>query len=118
MDIAMPEGTTIIAAREGVVVKTENSQSGRAPNPSGNFVRILHPDGTMGVYLHLMRGSVVVAEGATGTPGADAGQVGQYRQQHRPAPAFRGAAQCGVGAGVDTLPVRPADQRVARLYCG
>ncbi|WP_375740716.1 peptidoglycan DD-metalloendopeptidase family protein [Pseudomonas boanensis] len=63
LDIAMPEGTPIVAARPGVVVKTENNQSGRGNNPSGNFVRILHDDGTMGVYLHLMRGSVQVQEG-------------------------------------------------------
>ena len=63
LDIAMPEGTPIVAARPGVVVKTENQQSGRGNNPSGNFVRILHDDGTMGVYLHLMRGSVDVREG-------------------------------------------------------
>ncbi|MDT4786233.1 Peptidase family M23 [compost metagenome] len=63
LDIAMPEGTPIVAARPGVVVKIENHQSGRGNNPSGNFVRILHDDGTMGVYLHLMRGSVQVREG-------------------------------------------------------
>ncbi|AYF89422.1 MULTISPECIES: peptidoglycan DD-metalloendopeptidase family protein [unclassified Pseudomonas] len=63
LDIAMPEGTPIVAARPGVVVKIENDQSGRGNNPSGNFVRILHDDGTMGVYLHLMRGSVQVREG-------------------------------------------------------
>ncbi|SFP35194.1 peptidoglycan DD-metalloendopeptidase family protein [Pseudomonas borbori] len=63
MDIAMPEGTPIVAARGGVVVKTENQQSGRGNNPSGNYVRILHDDGTMGVYLHLMQGSVSVREG-------------------------------------------------------
>ena len=63
IDIAMPEGTPIIAARAGVVIKTENHQSGRGTNPAGNFVRILHDDGTMGVYLHLKRGSVQVQEG-------------------------------------------------------
>lgn len=63
VDIAMPEGTPIIAARPGTVVKTENDQTGRGTHPSGNFVRILHNDGTMSVYLHLMRGSVAVTEG-------------------------------------------------------
>ncbi|MDE3739313.1 peptidoglycan DD-metalloendopeptidase family protein [Metapseudomonas resinovorans] len=63
LDIAMPEGTPIVAARPGMVIKIENDQSGRGNNPSGNFVRILHDDGTMGVYLHLMRGSVQVREG-------------------------------------------------------
>ena len=63
MDIAMPEGTPIVASRSGLVVKTENSQTGRGTNPSGNFVRLLHDDGTMSVYLHLKRGSVQVREG-------------------------------------------------------
>ncbi len=36
MDIALPEGTPIIAARAGVVPKTENTQSGRGSDPSGN----------------------------------------------------------------------------------
>lgn len=63
IDIAMPVGTPIVAARGGVVIKTENQQSGRGNNPAGNFVRLLHDDGTMGVYLHLKRGSVGVREG-------------------------------------------------------
>ena len=63
IDIAMPIGTPILASRPGVVIKTENQQSGRGNNPSGNFVRVLHDDGTMGVYLHLKQGSVAVREG-------------------------------------------------------
>lgn len=63
VDIAMPVGTPIVAARGGVVVRTENSQTGRGTNPAGNFVRIMHDDGTMGVYLHLKQGSVQVREG-------------------------------------------------------
>lgn len=63
IDIAMPVGTPIVASRPGVVVKTENSQTGRGNNPAGNFVRVLHDDGTMGVYLHLKQGSVAVREG-------------------------------------------------------
>ncbi|MCD5995372.1 M23 family metallopeptidase [Pseudomonas sp. CDFA 602] len=85
MDIAMPEGTPIIAARGGTVVKIENSQSGRGSNASGNFVRILHNDGTMGVYLHLMRGSVSVNEGqhvVVGTALARSGNTGNSTGPH------------------------------------
>ncbi|WP_236175736.1 peptidoglycan DD-metalloendopeptidase family protein [Pseudomonas pseudonitroreducens] len=85
MDIAMPVGTPIIAARGGTVVKVENGQSGRGKNPSGNFVRVLHDDGTMGVYLHLMRGSVLVREGqlvGTGTPLAQSGNTGNSSGPH------------------------------------
>lgn len=85
MDIAMPEGTPIIAARGGTVIKIENGQSGRGANASGNFVRILHEDGTMGVYLHLMRGSVSVAEGqrvSVGSPLARSGNTGNSTGPH------------------------------------
>lgn len=85
MDIAMPEGTAIIAARAGTVIKVENNQTGRGSNPSGNFVRILHDDGTMGVYLHLMRGSVVVTEGqkvSVGSALARSGNTGNSTGPH------------------------------------
>ncbi|WP_296234982.1 M23 family metallopeptidase [Pseudomonas sp. UBA4617] len=102
MDIAMPEGTPIIAAREGVVVKTENRQNGRGPNPSGNFVRILHPDGTMGVYLHLMRGSVIVAEGQRVRQGqmlAKSGNTGNSTGPH-----LHFVVQRNVGLALESIP--------------
>ncbi|MBG8558405.1 M23 family metallopeptidase [Pseudomonas qingdaonensis] len=102
MDIAMPEGTPIIAARAGVVIKTENTQSGRGTNPAGNFVRILHADGTMGVYLHLMRGSVVVSEGqrvAYGTPLARSGNTGNSSGPH-----LHFVVQRNVGLALESIP--------------
>ncbi|MCG8292894.1 peptidoglycan DD-metalloendopeptidase family protein [Pseudomonas entomophila] len=102
MDIAMPEGTPIIAARGGVVVKVENNQSGRGTNPSGNFVRILHPDGTMGVYLHLMRGSVVVAEGqrvVLGQALAKSGNTGNSTGPH-----LHFVVQRNVGLALESIP--------------
>lgn len=62
-DISMPEGTPIIAARSGIVVKVENNQTGQGNNPAGNFIRVLHNDGTMSVYLHLKKGSIYPREG-------------------------------------------------------
>ncbi|OAI93684.1 peptidoglycan DD-metalloendopeptidase family protein [Pseudomonas putida] len=102
MDIAMPEGTPIIAARAGVVVKVENRQNGRGTQPSGNFVRVLHNDGTMGVYLHLQRGSVVVREGqqvAYGTPLARSGNTGRST-----APHLHFVVQRNVGLAVESIP--------------
>ncbi|MBC3486151.1 M23 family metallopeptidase [Pseudomonas sp. SWRI50] len=102
MDIAMPEGTTIIAAREGVVVNVENSQTGRGSNPSGNFVRVLHADGTMGVYLHLMRGSVVVAEGQRVKQGqmlAKSGNTGNSTGPH-----LHFVVQRNVGLALESIP--------------
>ena len=85
VDIAMPVGTPIVAARGGVVIRTENSQSGRGTNPAGNFVRIMHDDGTMGVYLHLKQGSVQVREGQrvrTGDLLAKSGNTGNSTGPH------------------------------------
>lgn len=85
IDIAMPEGTPILAARPGLVVNTENSQNGRGTNPAGNFVRLLHDDGTMSVYLHLQQGSVVVAQGQrvrTGELLAKSGNTGNSTGPH------------------------------------
>jgi murein DD-endopeptidase MepM/ murein hydrolase activator NlpD len=85
MDIAMPEGTPIIAARGGVVVKTENNQVGRGSDPSGNFVRVQHDDGTQGVYLHLKQGSVSVRQGqrvGVGSPLALSGNTGNSSGPH------------------------------------
>ncbi|WDU62348.1 M23 family metallopeptidase [Pseudomonas poae] len=85
MDIAMPEGTPIIAARSGVVVKIENNQAGRGNDASGNFVRVQHDDGTQGVYLHLKQGSVSVRAGqrvAVGSPLASSGNTGNSSGPH------------------------------------
>jgi len=85
MDIAMPEGTPVIAARAGVVVKIGNDQLGRGPDPSGNFVRVQHDDGTQGVYLHRKRGSVSVRAGqrvAVGSPLALSGNTGNSSGPH------------------------------------
>ncbi len=102
MDIAMPVGTPIIAARGGVVVKTENAQSGRGDNPAGNFVRVLHDDGTMGVYLHLKQGSVSVREGqrvAVGSPLGLSGNTGNSSGPH-----LHFVVQRNTGLGLVSIP--------------
>ncbi|NVZ49031.1 M23 family metallopeptidase [Pseudomonas sp. B6002] len=85
MDIAMPEGTPIIAARNGMVVKTENEQVGRGNDASGNFVRVRHDDGSEAVYLHLKQGSVSVRVGqrvSVGSPLALSGNTGNSSGPH------------------------------------
>ena len=102
MDIAMPEGTPIIAARAGMVVKTENRQTGRGNDPSGNFVRVLHDDGTMGVYLHLQKGSVSVREGQrvmVGSALALSGNTGNSSGPH-----LHFVVQRNTGQGLVSIP--------------
>lgn len=76
VDVAMPVGTPIVAARAGTVLKTRNSQAGRMPDPAGNYVRILHDDGTHSAYLHLKQGSIKVKAGQQIKAGALLGHSG------------------------------------------
>lgn len=67
VDIAMPEGTLVVAARAGKVIKVESNytQSGKVPEllDKANEVVILHEDGTMGRYAHLGPGRQLVQPG-------------------------------------------------------
>ncbi|MGR9046246.1 MAG: peptidoglycan DD-metalloendopeptidase family protein [Gammaproteobacteria bacterium] len=58
VDIMMPEGTPIHAARSGMVIEVENDffNGGgtlKTYKNQANSIRILHPDGSMAVYAHL-----------------------------------------------------------------
>jgi len=89
VDIGMPEGTPIVAAREGVVIYTEANQiyGGQSPDlmTKANSVRILHVDGTIAVYAHLAHGGVYVYPGqkvAAGTQIGLAGSTGYSSGPH------------------------------------
>lgn len=80
VDIPMPEGTTIVAARGGVVVDTEDAQieSGTTPEmlKKANSIRILHQDGTLATYAHLAPKGVFVYPGQRVVAGAEIGLSG------------------------------------------
>ncbi|OEK05047.1 M23 family metallopeptidase [Roseivirga misakiensis] len=67
LDFTMPEGETVVAAREGLVVQIrEDSNRGCASDrciQDSNFVRILHSDGTMAEYHHLQKNGALVSTG-------------------------------------------------------
>lgn len=67
VDIAMPTGVPVLAAREGIVEAVEAGQGASTEQePSsyeGNFVRVHHDDGTTAVYAHLAPHSAAVAVG-------------------------------------------------------
>ncbi|MBE0469784.1 MAG: M23 family metallopeptidase [Methyloprofundus sp.] len=68
VDFSMPEGSEVHAARAGVVMSLENDffQGGidqQAYKARANSVRILHDDGSMGVYAHLQVERAQVHEG-------------------------------------------------------
>lgn len=68
VDIAMPEGTPVLAARDGVVEESEARHAASVDeDPAtqyGNFVRVRHADGTVALYAHLRHAGVAVQPGA------------------------------------------------------
>jgi len=81
VDFAVPIGTSVLAARDGLVMQVESDfdrpgldrdrYCGRA-----NFVRILHDDGTMSLYAHLKPGGVLVRVGQRVRAGQQIGLSG------------------------------------------
>ncbi|HEX5623245.1 MAG TPA: M23 family metallopeptidase [Sulfuricurvum sp.] len=67
VDFPLPIGTPIFAAREGIVVGAEvsNTMGGASPEyrQYANYVIIEHEDGTMGNYYHLKQGGSAVRIG-------------------------------------------------------
>lgn len=84
VDVAMPIGTDVFAARAGIVfdVASGNFTAGLDPErdgPKANVVQILHDDGTYAVYAHLNTNTVRVRPGDRVERGqyiADSGNTG------------------------------------------
>lgn len=89
VDFMMPEGTTVCAAREGVVVDLKESSNSGGPakefTDESNYVSIAHADGTIGEYYHLLPDGVLVEIGdrvEAGQPIALSGNTGYSTFPH------------------------------------
>ena len=81
VDFAAAIGTPVIAARGGVVMQVESDFEKAGLNLEkfggrANFVRILHDDGTMGLYAHLKPEGVLVRVGQRVRAGQQIGLSG------------------------------------------
>ena len=81
LDFAADIGTPVLAARAGTVMQVESdfSKAGLKQEKFGgraNFVRILHDDGTMGLYAHLATNGVHVRVGQRVAAGEQIGLSG------------------------------------------
>lgn len=80
VDIALPVGTPIVAARAGVVIHVTDNYvlSGRSKYflDKANRVEVLHDDGTYATYAHLSHSSVNVDIGDRVTIGTELGKSG------------------------------------------
>ena len=108
IDIAMPVGTDIVAARGGTVidVASDNYRGGfdiERAGAAANFVRVLHDDGTFAVYVHLNLNSVRVRPGDRISAGeyiADSGNTGFSSGPH-----LHFAVQRNAGMKIESVPV-------------
>jgi murein DD-endopeptidase MepM/ murein hydrolase activator NlpD len=109
VDIAMPEGTPVLAARGGVVMDIEDNfhESGRQEKrylPRANQVRVLHDDGSMAQYAHLQPNSARVRPGQRVEAGhwiANSGNTGYSNGPH-----LHFVIQLNVGMALESLPFR------------
>jgi len=108
VDIVMPIGTPVLAARSGRVMDMEDDFHGAAQKKRylarSNQIRILHDDGTMAVYAHLQANSLRIREGAIVRRGqwiANSGNTGYSNGPH-----LHFVIQLNVGMTLESLPFR------------
>jgi len=109
VDITMPEGTPVRAARAGVVMDVEQDFYGSGLNMSqfahrANNVRVLHDDGTMGIYAHLRFEGVRVHPGSVVLEGdviAESGATGYASGPH-----LHFAVQRNAGMKLESVPIK------------
>lgn len=128
IDIAMPVGTPILAARNGVVMDVEEDfdRGGDDREKFGhkaNHVRVLHEDGTMALYAHLDLASVNVRPGARVRAGQQIARSGNTGFSTGPHLHF--AVQQNIGMQLISLPFQfrmasggSAEPREAQLLPG
>ena len=128
IDIAMPIGTDIFAARGGVVfeVTASNFKGGTSKSDMklANIVRILHDDGTYAVYAHLNWNSIRVRVGDRVERGdyiADSGNTGFSSGPHLHFAVVRNAGMAALSVpvtfvGMSSRVVAPATGQVLTAY--
>ncbi len=109
VDFALPAGTPVLAAREGVVMQAEDGFDTAGTERADlaertNFVRILHRDGSMAVYAHLRPGGILVHPGQQVTAGQRIGLSGNTG--FSTAPHLHFVLQVNRGMRLESVPFR------------
>jgi len=108
VDIVMPTGTPVLAARGGRVIELEQGFRGGGQKKRflarANLIRVLHDDGTMAVYAHLQTNSARVRRGARVERGqwiANSGNTGFSSGPH-----LHFVIQLNAGMSLQSVPFR------------
>ena len=112
IDINVPEGTPVLAARGGVVMHVEDDFEGAGLDREkfggrANHVRVLHSDGSMAVYAHLQPETVKVRQGQRVSVGQRLGASGNTGFSTGPHLHF--AIQVNRGMELVSIPFRLSD---------
>lgn len=106
VDIEMPVGTQIYAARSGTVIEVASNYFETTDDPAramrANIIRVLHADGTMALYAHLNWDSIRVRAGQRLRRGeyiADSGNTGFSTGPH-----LHFAVQRNAGLRLESVP--------------
>lgn len=122
VDIGMPEGMPVLAARDGIIEALE-ARHGASPleDPltfEGNFVRVRHADGTAAIYAHLRHQGVAVAVRQAVKAGellAYSGSTGDVLEPHLHFAVLREDASMPVRFYVGVPPIAFAPRAALRV---
>lgn len=106
LDIALPEGTPLVATRDGIVMDAVDYHSGGGLKAEyrqrTNYLRLLHDDGTMSLYAHIQTHSILVREGQRVRAGERVAASGNTGFSSGPHLHF--ALQINNGKGLESIP--------------
>jgi murein DD-endopeptidase MepM/ murein hydrolase activator NlpD len=114
IDLVVPEGTPVLAARGGVVMQVESGFDRAGGNRAkyadrANLIRILHDDGSMALYAHLQEHGVYVRVGERVTVGQQIAASGNTGYSSGPHLHF--AVQVNRGMRLASVPFRMVGPR-------